>query len=274
MESFKRENILSPRAGDRNRVQEAFSNSAKGYETLAGLQKEIGEKMLSRIGRISRCSSALDVGMGTGWLTARLNRLFPEANIVGLDFASGMVEYAAKKYGNFPVVQANALRLPFKPNTFDLIISNLAYQWVDDLSGAFLSCRELLKPGGKLCLTVFGEKTLQELFWCLDESWGKDREAGRLSIQRLADQERIIRCLRQAGFRSVESDSQLIRSHFADMLELVRWLKGIGANAAKRNAYMGKDLLFKAKDIYSRNFSSRSGVYATFEVIWIESEKE
>lgn len=53
--------------------------------------------------------------------------------------------------------------LPFAPKTFDVVTSNLALHWVNDLSGALTSCRNLLKDDRIFIASMFGEGTLQEL---------------------------------------------------------------------------------------------------------------
>jgi SAM-dependent methyltransferase len=54
-------------------------------------------------------------------------------------------------------------KLSFEPKTFDLIISNLALHWVNDLPGTLWNIRRFLKEDGLFLAAVFGENTLQEL---------------------------------------------------------------------------------------------------------------
>lgn len=57
--------------------------------------------------------------------------------------------------------------LPFAPNSFDVITSNLALHWVNDLPGTLKTCRRLLKDDRLFIASMFGEGTLQELRNCL-----------------------------------------------------------------------------------------------------------
>ena len=150
------------------KIRRAFSDAAMQYDMLTSLHKEIGRELTKKVIDHEPCSAVLDVGMGTGWFTHRLTNTFPDAMVVGLDFASGMIAHARKKEGTFKTVQADASQLPFKGKVFDLIMSNLAYQWISNLPEAFHICRSRLKKEGKLCFTMFGYDTFRELFEALE----------------------------------------------------------------------------------------------------------
>ena len=253
------------------KIRQAFSNSAMQYEMFASLQKEIGRELTRKLTKKENVRHILDVGMGTGWLSYRLHLLFPEAKVIGLDFADGMVEWAKGKYEGFKIIQADARSLPFKENTFDIVISNLAYQWVVDLPSAFNGAYFSLKEDGNFCVTLFGYDTLRELFESLEST--RDKAGQEFPIKRLAGEETIYAALKEAGFQNVQLDSEIIQLHFADMWELVQLLKKIGANVISKDIYVGRDWLSRADDYYQQQFKDRWGVYASFEVIWIEASK-
>ena len=251
-------------------IRRAFSNSASHYEVLAGMQYEIGRELIKGIEVPADCCRILDIGMGTGKLANRLILSFPEAKVVGLDFADGMVAHAKKIYDTFQIVQANALALPFADETFDAAVSNLAYQWVDDLAAAFAEARRILKPQGQLLATLFGRETLDELFKSLERT---GPSPGGVELKRLPDQGIIHDSLEAAGFRDVGVTAEINKTHFESMNDLLKWLKSIGANAMNRDYYLGPRQLERAAEYYEKNFSERWGVTASFEVIWIKGKK-
>lgn len=53
--------------------------------------------------------------------------------------------------------------LPFEENSIDLLISNLALHWVNDLPGTFQQILKCLKPDGVFLASIFGGETLYEL---------------------------------------------------------------------------------------------------------------
>lgn len=252
------------------RIRKAFSDSAMQYEALTGLQHEIGRDLVKRIPQ-EECDTILDVGMGTGRMTNRLSFFFPDTRVIGMDFAPGMVKAAKKKYNGFGMLLADALCLPFKPETFGVVVSNLVYQWAADLPGAFEQVHRVTKPGGAFCFTLFGPRTLEELFASLKAVFPSGNGEGWQ--RRFAGSAEVAAALRQCGFVDVETDYELIKINFENMFALLRWLKNIGANRPREHAFIGRDILRQADEHYRRHYRTRWGVSATFEVIWAKARK-
>jgi malonyl-CoA O-methyltransferase len=250
-------------------IRRAFSNSAMHYEVLAGMQYEIGRELLKTLDWTENCQSILDIGMGTGKLTNRMGHFCPGSKIVGVDFADGMVQEAKKKYETLSVVQGNAEALPFGDGSFDAVASNLAYQWVKDLPGAFSEARRVLKKEGKFCATLFGQETLSELFKTLETCAGKDKK--EFPLERLPDEKNVRSALIKAGFTNIEVRSEITKTHFDDLTSLLQWLKLIGANQLNRKYYIGPRRLASATQHYEKHHSGRWGIIASFEVIWIKA---
>ena len=250
------------------KIRNAFSDASIQYDVLTGLHKEIGRELVNKIKHIEDAQAILDVGMGTGWLTNRLSYFFPDAQVIGLDFAPGMIDAAKKFNEGFAIVQADAGALPFQNEVFDIVISNLAYQWVENTHQAFKSCHASLKGNGIFCFTMFGYNTLNELFISLENSWDNKDGLMQLPIRRLAKQSDIRDALTEADFRDIDVDYERIKVHFPDMMSLMKWIKNIGANALEKEMYIGKDLLIRADEYYNTHFKDHLGICSTFEVIW------
>lgn len=254
------------------RIRKSFSEASLQYDVLTSLHKEIGRELSRKVIDNDNVDHILDVGMGTGWLTNRLSFFLPDSQIIGLDFAPGMVEFAKKKYEDITVIQGNGCVLPFKPATFDMLISNLAYQWIGDFSTAFKGNYEVLKPAGKIYLTMFGYNTFKELFDSLEQTREQEK-SDNLGIARLKTMEDIKEFAVQAGFKQVQCDYEIIKVHFPDMFSLVKWIKNIGANVLKTESFVGKQWLARANRYYAENYKDKFGIDATFEVIWLEAKK-
>lgn len=260
----------------RSKLRKIFSRIAKEYDAYAFLQKRIGQQLLSRI-----CQEAvdpefiLDIGMGTGWLTKRLSLLYPQSHIFGIDFAEGMVCFAARDKARYFLSIADAESLPFKTGSFELAISNLAYQWVNRLTLAFAEVRRVLKKDGRFYLTCFGKKTLVELKNSLSEALNQ-KPLKRIFIPNnsLPSQELIYESLLELGFTNIKINSYIEKEFFDDIFALVEWLKKIGANQLAQPTFIGKNIWEQANRIYLSNYRENTKAFASFEVIWAEGLKE
>jgi len=252
------------------KICEAFSDAAVQYDVLTSLHKEIGRDLLKKITAREQCSRILDIGMGPGWLTKRIAFYFPESKIIGTDFAPGMIDLAKNNSEGIQLIVADAGALPFQNDVFDIIVSNLAYQWVADLEHAFQSCYASLNEGGVFCFTAFGRNTLDELFVSLENA---TEQKMQLPFHRLASQEKITHAMEQSGFQDIQVDYERIKVRFPDMMGLMKWIKNIGANTLRNGTYIGKDLITRANEYYEQHFKDRFGIYTTFEVIWVEAKK-
>src|SRR5262245_38118981 len=96
----------------------------------------------------------LDLGCGTGLLTRRLYRAFPNASVVGCDFSHGMLRRAAEHRHQGVWVQGDATRLPFGDARFDTIVSTEAFHWFPDQTTALEECFRVLVPGGRLLVAL------------------------------------------------------------------------------------------------------------------------
>ena len=288
------------------RVRKAFSDSAIQYEVFSQLQKEIGRELSQKIISLNQVDPSirttamavgltqdsaprvekkgttgmpvglhyiLDIGMGTGWFTNRLSFLFPDSLVIGLDFATGMVKFAKRKYEELKVIQADAGHLPFKENSFDVITSNLAYQWVLDLKEAFKDTFRILKPKGTICLTMFGYESLKEMYNCLEQTRPYQNQR-IIPFKRLPSLEELILSLESSGFQNIELNREILKVHFMDLFELIFWLKKIGANTSYQNIFIGHNWLKSANEYYKKHFASRFGIDASFEIFWVKAEKE
>ena len=111
-----------------------------------------GLDLASRIPDIDACS-IVDLGSGTGHLTALLAERWPEASILGIDSSEEMVERARLDHPSLKwVVGDVGTWQPKEP--VDLLFSNAALHWVDDHAALFPRLRSYLADGGVMAVQM------------------------------------------------------------------------------------------------------------------------
>jgi SAM-dependent methyltransferase len=100
--------------------------------------------------------TVLDLGCGTGEITARLAGRFPEATFVGVDLEEQHLGRARVRCAAFgPRVRfeaGDAMALAFGDDTFDLAVCRHVLQAVPDAARVLAEMRRVLRPGGRMHL--------------------------------------------------------------------------------------------------------------------------
>ena len=96
----------------------------------------------------------LDAGCGSGPLFAALRDR--GAIVTGFDKSSGMLELARRRLGGDADLQVAELGrpLPFPDDTFDDVTASLVLHYLEDWGPALAELRRVLKPGGRLIVSV------------------------------------------------------------------------------------------------------------------------
>jgi ubiquinone/menaquinone biosynthesis C-methylase UbiE len=108
------------------------------------------EKALGR--RPGSFESSLEIGSGTGYFTLNLMRAGTIERATCTDISSGMLETlagnAARLGLEVKTVRADAERLPFPDESFDLVLGHAVLHHIPDLAQAFAEFERVLRPGG------------------------------------------------------------------------------------------------------------------------------
>jgi len=96
----------------------------------------------------------LDAGCGSGPLAEALRA--KDAVVAGFDLSPAMVELARERLGEDADVRVADLGapLPYPDNKFDLVVASLALHYVEDWASALAELRRVLKPGGRLTVSI------------------------------------------------------------------------------------------------------------------------
>ena len=92
----------------------------------------------------------LDIGCGTGAMSQKLAAF---GQVVSADFSPLALEFSRKR-GLTDLCAADAMRLPFRDQTFDLVVSLDILEHLPDDNAALREFQRILKPGGRVIATV------------------------------------------------------------------------------------------------------------------------
>lgn len=148
-------------------VRRAFDRAALTYDGAAVVQREICHRLADLAANFP-CAApprrVLDAGCGTGYGLPLLAALCPEAQLLALDFAPGMLARLAATQslpGSVPIC-GDLEALPLASASQDAVWSSLALQWCDP-AVALAEISRVLRPGGMAWLATLGPDTLGEL---------------------------------------------------------------------------------------------------------------
>ena len=259
---------------DKREVRRAFSKAAANYDAAAVLQREVCIRMLEKLDIIKiRPARLLDIGSGTGWGTRQLGERYPQADIVALDIAIGMLQ-AARGTSNWwqklfsgnkqRFICADTEALPLASRSVDMVWSNLAVQWCNDLPATFVELHRVIKTDGLLMFSTFGPDTLKELRVAFE---GVD---GYNHVNRFADMHDIGDMLVAAGFADPVMEMERITLTYDDVKAVMQDLRDIGAHnatAGRAPGMLGKTKW--ARIVQNYETLRRNGkLPATFEIIY------
>ena len=261
---------------DKTRVRASFDRAATSYDAAAVLQKEVRTRMLARLDLVKLAPALIvDAGCGTGHASHALAERFSAARVVSLDIALGMLRMTrATQHGLLPrlarwfgldrqqLLCADIERLPLAPASVDLLWSNLALQWCNELDLAFAEAQRVLQPGGLFMFSTLGPDTLKEL----RAAAGSDH----VHVSRFIDMHDIGDALVRAGFSAPVLDVERFTLTYDDALSVMRDLKAIGAHnaaAGRPRGLGGRGFLQQLVDGYEQ-FRQQGKLPATYEVVY------
>ena len=149
-----------------------FGRAAAGYESRAGIQARMASTLTDLWGDRAAPGRILEFGCGTGLLTDRLLRAFPESVLLATDASLGMLEAAMLQLHrpgrlDFSEQDADGSHLPAiavaARAPYDLIAAGALVQWFPDLERHLRFAASLAAPGGHYLVSGFARKNFPEL---------------------------------------------------------------------------------------------------------------
>ena len=132
---------------------------AAEYDRTSGFVAAYGEKVLQVLAP-QEGERILDLGCGTGTLTARIAEL--GSQVVGLDQDPDMIRRARERHPRlrFECADAHRFERPAGEEAFDAVFSNAALHWMLRPAEVIAGVRAALRPGGRFVAEAGGQGNL------------------------------------------------------------------------------------------------------------------
>ncbi len=258
----------SPLIFDRQLLR-ARRRRATAMEPATFLLNRVATDLGDRLAAVlRRFELALDLWTPGDAVGQALRRLGSVDTIVAADMAWPGDGVPAR-----PFVVADEAALPFSDAVFDLVVSALALQFVNDLPGTLVQVRRALKPDGLFLGALIGGETLTELRQSFAAAESEVEGGVSPRVAPFADLRDLGALLQRAGFALPVTDIDRVTVRYDSVFALMHDLRRMGATNPlidRRRVPLRRATLMRMAEIYRERFSDADGrVRATFEIVWL-----
>lgn len=163
--------------------------------------------------------------------------------------------------------------LPFPENSFDLVLACGTLDSVNDLPGALINARRVLRPDGLFLAACTGAGTLPRLKSALLEAEG-DRAAAHIHPQ--IDIRAAGDLLARAGFSMPVADLEMLTVRYSSIIRLMHDLRHMGAcnvMARERSGPLTKDSIARATAYFTTQAAADGKVSEQFALLFLSGWK-
>ena len=179
----------------------------------------------------------------------------------------------ADKIARVDLPDRNSEPLPLEPESLDLAVSALAFQFVNDLPGVLAQIRRALKPDGLLLAAMIGGDTLTELRQSFAAAEAELESGVSPRVAPFADLRDVGALLQRAGFALPVTDVDRVVVRYDSAFALMADLRRMGATnilVERRRTPTRRATMLRMAQIYGERFADTDGrIRATFDVIWL-----
>ena len=163
--------------------------------------------------------------------------------------------------------------LSLAPESLNLVVSALAFQFVNDLPGVLAQIRRALRPDGLLLAAMIGGDTLSELRQSFAAAEAECEGGVSPRVAPFADLRDVGALLQRAGFALPVTDVDRVVVRYDSAFALMQDLRRMGATnvlVERRRTPSHRTTLLRMAQIYGERFADADGrIRATFDVIWL-----
>lgn len=205
-------------------IAETWASRAGYVEQTA---RPVSDWMLREL-RLEPDQTLLELAAGTGELGfAALTGLDGEARLICTDFSPALVEAARRRAESLGIAGvdfrvADIERLELEDDSVDRVLCRIGYMFATDPVATFADTRRVLRPGGRVTLSVWGPPDRNPFFSVIGRvlvtrGHTQPPPQGGPGLFAMADSRRLRGQLTDAGFADVRVEEVAVHFDLADV---------------------------------------------------------
>ncbi len=180
------------------------------------------------------------------------------------------------RFGNVTYVAPRADEvLGLAPESLDLVLSSLAFQFVNDLPGVLAQVSRALKPDGLLLAALIGGDSLTELRQAFAAAEAECEGGVSPHVAPFADLRDVGGLLQRAGLALPVTDVDRVVVRYDSAFALMLDLRRMGATnvlSERRKSPTRRTTMLRMAEIYAERFADADGrIRATFDIVWLSA---
>ncbi|WP_283166220.1 methyltransferase domain-containing protein [Thermodesulfovibrio yellowstonii] len=242
-----------------------FDRAVETYEKAGKIQKKVAEEVLKKIEK-KHYSTIIEIGSGKGFLSIPLSESLSFEKFIHVDISFEFLKrLKTNSINKHFFINACAEAMPIKDSLADLLISSSTLHWIKNPEKNFIKLFDVLKKNGKFHFSIFTSGTLKEL-----------KEVSEItrfgSVYPLKEADFYLKIIQKTGFH-FDYKIKTYREVYDSPTDLLLTHKLTGTNYTKNSKFSGKNSFKNFCNTYKRLFGNHEGIYATYEVLFIEGQK-
>ncbi len=261
----------------RKTSKNVWDKMAQGWdvnrEYMWETSKPVGEWMVEKLSP-SKGQTLLELAAGvgdTGFVAAKL--IGDEGRLISTDFSPAMVDGARRRADELGIANAefyvmDAEKMDLETESIDGVLCRWGYMLMGDPGEALKETRRVLKPGGRLCFSVFAGPELNP--WAalparalIEGGFMEAPAPGTPGIFALGDKERLSNMLIAAGFDDHLIEEVPITWRHGDFEDYWRFLTEVAGAIAALIESLSQDEQVAAKEAMQSavvDYQTESGI--------------
>ena len=200
-----------------NKIRRCFNRASPTYDQYSYPQQIIGSHLISSLSKyLSSIDSVIDIGCGSGIITAQLAAMLKCENFYAVDISDELIAQAKKRLKPYCIqfINADFDSLVLNDGLFQLGFSNMALHWSGDFCNTLLLINRMIADNGILAFTIPMDGTFSEL-------------ASKNNFFTFED---IKLSLINSGFELLEYFDESLTFGFDSWIKALKSIKATGAN--------------------------------------------